>query len=139
MLSSPFGLGLFALVSLSVVLPAYAQTYSATYSPDSLPDKSETGQTGTNKCGTVSSQNSTCQNSYSSSTDRFATPQLSTDIVCIAVNSVDDFCLFAPPEPGPGSVIGNTEVGNHSIPSIAPFSLTPVHLDPSSKSRSPGV
>lgn len=26
-----------------------------------------------------------------------------------AVNSVDDFCLFAPPEPGPGSTIGNTE------------------------------
>ena len=25
------------------------------------------------------------------------------------VNSVDDFCFFAPPEPGPGSVIGNTE------------------------------
>lgn len=27
-----------------------------------------------------------------------------------AVNSVDDFCVFAPPDPGPGSVIGNTEV-----------------------------
>ncbi len=25
------------------------------------------------------------------------------------VNSLDDFCLFAPPSPGPGSVIGNTE------------------------------
>ena len=27
----------------------------------------------------------------------------------LTVNSVDDFCFFAPPEPGPGSVIGNTE------------------------------
>ena len=25
------------------------------------------------------------------------------------VNSVDDFCLFAPPEPGPNSIIGETE------------------------------
>ena len=28
---------------------------------------------------------------------------------CPPVNSVDDFCVFAPPEPGPESVIGNTE------------------------------
>jgi hypothetical protein len=27
-----------------------------------------------------------------------------------SVNSVDDFCLFAPPEPGPNSAIGDTEV-----------------------------
>ena len=26
-----------------------------------------------------------------------------------AVNSLEDFCLFAPPNPGAGSVIGNTE------------------------------
>lgn len=26
------------------------------------------------------------------------------------VNSLDDFCIFAPPDPGPGSVIGETEV-----------------------------
>ena len=25
------------------------------------------------------------------------------------VNALDDFCLFAPPEPGPDSVVGNTE------------------------------
>jgi len=119
---SALGLGLFALVSLSTVLPTYAQTYSATYSPDSLPDKTETGQTGTNKCGTASSQNSTCQNSYSSSADHFYAPHLFTHIFRIAVNSVDDFCLFAPPEPGPGSVIGNTEVGDHSSIDSAVFS-----------------
>jgi hypothetical protein len=27
----------------------------------------------------------------------------------VTVNSVDDFCLYAPPEPGPDSTIGNTE------------------------------
>lgn len=27
-----------------------------------------------------------------------------------AVNSVEDFCLFAPPEPGADSTIGETEV-----------------------------
>lgn len=27
----------------------------------------------------------------------------------ITINSVDDFCVYAPPEPGPDSLIGNTE------------------------------
>jgi hypothetical protein len=85
----PSGLGFFALVSLSLALGVRAQTYSATYDPTSLPDQTETGQTGTNKCGTTSSQNSTCQNVY--------------------INSVEDFCVWAPPEPGPNSVIGNVE------------------------------
>ncbi|KAI0783795.1 hypothetical protein C8Q75DRAFT_422326 [Abortiporus biennis] len=66
-----------------------AQTYSATYSPSNAPQTSEQGQTGTNQCGTTSGQNSTCQNAY--------------------LNSVDDFCLFAPPEPGAASTIGETE------------------------------
>jgi hypothetical protein len=26
------------------------------------------------------------------------------------VNSLNDWCIFAPPDPGPGSVVGNTEV-----------------------------
>lgn len=29
--------------------------------------------------------------------------------LAVAVNSVDDFCVYAPPEPGPASAIGNTE------------------------------
>jgi len=83
---------------LSAVLPLFfhlglvsvrAQTYSATYLPTNAPNHSEKGQTGTNQCGTSSNQTSQCQNAY--------------------LNSVDDFCVFAPPEPGPGSVIGNTE------------------------------
>ncbi|PPQ70396.1 hypothetical protein CVT24_013134, partial [Panaeolus cyanescens] len=49
----------------------------------------EDGQTGTNRCGTALNQTSDCQNAY--------------------INSVSDFCLWAPPDPGPNSVIGNTE------------------------------
>lgn len=45
-----------------------------------LPDKTEGPQTGTNKCGTASSATSECQNVY--------------------LNSITDFCLFAPPVPG---------------------------------------
>ncbi|KAI0066786.1 hypothetical protein BV25DRAFT_1776966, partial [Artomyces pyxidatus] len=68
---------------------AHAQTYSATYLPSNAPKQTEQGQAGTNQCGGGSNQTSQCQNAY--------------------INSVDDWCVFAPPEPGPGSVIGNTE------------------------------
>ncbi|KAF8256612.1 hypothetical protein EI94DRAFT_1764681 [Lactarius quietus] len=42
---------------------------------------SEQGQTGTNQCGTGSNQTSQCQNAY--------------------INSIDDWCIFAPPDPRP--------------------------------------
>jgi len=83
---------------LTAVLPLFfhlglvsvrAQTYSATYLPSNTPNQSEDGQLGTNQCGTSSNQTSLCQNAY--------------------INSVDDYCVFAPPDPGPNSVIGNTE------------------------------
>lgn len=83
---------MFALLSstfLASALLARAQTYSATYLPSSVPSQTEQGQYGTNQCGTGSNQTSLCQNVY--------------------VNSVDDFCLWAPPLPGAASVIGNTE------------------------------
>ncbi|KAI9508526.1 hypothetical protein F5148DRAFT_1195187 [Russula earlei] len=67
----------------------HAQTYTATYLPSNAPPQTEQGQAGTNQCGTGANQTSLCQNAF--------------------VNAVDDFCLFAPPNPGPGSVIGNTE------------------------------
>ena len=51
-----------ALLSLPFVR---AQTYSATYAPSSLPDQTEEGQSGTNKCGTSNHQDSMCQNVYS--------------------------------------------------------------------------
>ena len=107
---STFSLGLFALVSLSIVLPAHSQTYTATYNPSSLPNQTENGQTGTNNCGTGSSQNSTCQNLYSQSTNPSDPSQLSADTPWAVVNSIEDFCLWAPPEPGPNSGIGNVEV-----------------------------
>ncbi|KAL5522774.1 hypothetical protein ACEPAG_8792 [Sanghuangporus baumii] len=76
------------LVLQSFVSVVFAQ-YSVTFTPDSLPDTWQEGQSGTNRCGTGSNQTSMCQNAY--------------------LNSVDDFCLFAPPEPGANSVIGETE------------------------------
>ena len=47
------------------LIGVHAQTYTATYLPSNAPDKSEQGQTGTNKCGTGSNQTSQCQNAYS--------------------------------------------------------------------------
>ncbi|KAF9021810.1 hypothetical protein BDZ89DRAFT_1071110, partial [Hymenopellis radicata] len=78
-----------SVVLLSLFLTCASAQYSATYLPDTAPETTEEGQTGTNKCGTASSQTSMCQNAY--------------------INSVDDFCLWAPPSPGADSVIGNTE------------------------------
>ncbi|KAF9010109.1 hypothetical protein BDQ17DRAFT_1347562 [Cyathus striatus] len=78
---------LFSLISL--IAHVNAQTYSATYLPSNAPPTTEEGQAGTNQCGTGLNQTSNCQNAY--------------------VNSVTDWCIWAPPQPGPGSVIGNTE------------------------------
>lgn len=74
----------FALISW-----VYGQTYSATYAPSDLPQTSEQGQSGTNQCGSTNNQTSSCQNVY--------------------LNSVDDFCFYAPPEPGANATIGDTE------------------------------
>ncbi|KAG9034608.1 hypothetical protein FRB95_012928 [Tulasnella sp. JGI-2019a] len=59
--------------------PKHPATYSATYTFGNLPNITETGQSGTNNCGTVSSNSSHCQNVF--------------------VNSVTDFCLLGPPLP----------------------------------------
>ncbi|KAI0754238.1 hypothetical protein C8Q80DRAFT_1296968 [Daedaleopsis nitida] len=75
------------LVALTLASVALAQTYTATYTPGNAPDKSEGGQSGTNKCGGGNNQSSMCQNVY--------------------VNSLDDWCIFAPPQPN--GVIGETE------------------------------
>ena len=63
------------------------QVWNTGYFASALPDKSENGQTGTNNCGTGSSQSSKCQTAW--------------------INDVDDFCLWAPPSRG--STIGDTE------------------------------
>ncbi|KAJ7650908.1 carbohydrate-binding module family 13 protein [Roridomyces roridus] len=62
------------------------QVWNVGYSASSLPTTSENGQSGTNACGTTSSQNSKCQTAW--------------------INSADDFCLWAPPSVGS---IGDTE------------------------------
>lgn len=62
------------------------QIWNTGYYHTQLPSKSENGQTGTNDCGTGSSQSSMCQTAW--------------------LNDVDDFCLWAPPSTG---TIGNTE------------------------------
>ncbi|KIJ61580.1 hypothetical protein HYDPIDRAFT_31186 [Hydnomerulius pinastri MD-312] len=76
--------GLISAASL-----ALAGSYTATYTPQDAPYNSEQGQTGYNQCGTGYNQTSECQNAY--------------------LNAVQDFCIWAPPEPGPGSAIGSTE------------------------------
>ncbi|BGP25763.1 macrofage activating glycoprotein [Rhodotorula toruloides] len=68
------------------LLPLAAAGYTY-YSLGNLPHKSESGQTGYNDCGTTDSQSSMCQTAF--------------------VNSVTDFCLWAPP--APGGTIGDTE------------------------------
>lgn len=53
------------LTTLFLFPGAIAQTYSATYLPDTAPKTTEKGQTGTNQCGTGVNQTSSCQNAYS--------------------------------------------------------------------------
>ncbi|KAK7055918.1 ricin B-type lectin domain-containing protein [Favolaschia claudopus] len=62
------------------------QVWNVGYMANQPPNTSEKGQTGTNNCGTGSSQSSKCQTAW--------------------INSADDFCLWAPPN---GGTIGDTE------------------------------
>lgn len=96
-----------SLLSLTLASGALAQTYSATYLPSNVPKQTEKGQSGTNQCGTKASQDSMCQNLYSTFLHWNTIHGLM--ILTPTVNSIDDWCLFAPPTPGPDSVIGNTE------------------------------
>ena len=63
---------------------------------------------GQGQCGSGSNQNSDCRNAFSMvsalllHTRWFPWPS--------PVNSLTDFCLFAPPSPGADSTIGDTEV-----------------------------
>jgi len=82
---------MFSTVAVPLLLSAYASAqYTATYLPSNAPAQSEQDQSGTNQCGSGHSQTSMCQNVY--------------------VNSVQDFCLWAPPyTDGTNSTIGETE------------------------------
>ncbi|PPQ96841.1 hypothetical protein CVT26_006010 [Gymnopilus dilepis] len=85
----PYLTSILTISTLAFARLSSAQSYSATYLPSNAPPTTEEGQTGTNQCGSGSSQTSNCQNAY--------------------LNSLTDWCVFAPPNPGPDSVIGNTE------------------------------
>jgi hypothetical protein len=63
------------------------QVWNTGYMYNKLPSKSEVGQTGTNQCGTSSSQSSNCQTMF--------------------INEADDFCIWAPPKKG--GTIGDLE------------------------------
>jgi len=63
------------------------QVWNTGYLANALPEKSQKGQTGINNCGRTSSQFSECQTLW--------------------INDVDDFCLWAPPNPL--SAIGDVE------------------------------
>lgn len=126
-----FGL-LVSAVALSA-LQVRAQTYTATYLPWNAPDHTEQGQQGTNACGNGSSQDSECQNLYSEPRDLRSTldDNLSPHST---VNSVEDFCLFAPPVAGANSAIGNTEVcGSYNLSFFGLFIVS------TSKSKSLGA
>ncbi|KAI0728470.1 hypothetical protein C8Q72DRAFT_370394 [Fomitopsis betulina] len=82
-------MSVFTTLLLVLAARVHGQTYSATYLPSNAPDHTQDGQYGTNQCGTQSGQDSLCQNAY--------------------LNSVDDFCLFAPPYSGSNATIGDTE------------------------------
>ncbi|KAF8328095.1 uncharacterized protein EI90DRAFT_3155848 [Cantharellus anzutake] len=82
--------GLGASLTSAQTFTKPVPSYSATYLPYNTPQHSEQGQYGTNECGTQSSQDSVCQNSY--------------------LSTLDDFCLWAPPSTK--SQYGNSSIGN---------------------------
>ncbi|GAA6055619.1 hypothetical protein JCM3770_006728 [Rhodotorula araucariae] len=77
---------MLAILAALPLLPIASAAYSH-YSLGNLPHTSEDGQTGYNDCGNTDSQSSMCQTAH--------------------VNSVTDFCLWAPPTPG--GTVGDTE------------------------------
>lgn len=97
-------MSVFTTLLLVLAARVHGQTYSETYLPSNAPDHTQDGQYGTNQCGTQSGQDSLCQNAYCELRRHHLSP---TNIA--SVNSVDDFCLFAPPYSGSNATIGDTE------------------------------
>ncbi|KAG6334968.1 hypothetical protein ID866_4124 [Astraeus odoratus] len=75
------------LTSLLSALASVRASDILAYTPQNAPNQTQPGQSGYNQCGAGYSQTSQCQNVY--------------------VNTVQDFCLWAPPDPG--STVGDTE------------------------------
>ncbi|KAF8319825.1 uncharacterized protein EI90DRAFT_2624412 [Cantharellus anzutake] len=80
------GLTLVSAQNFTAPVPSY----TATYLPANVPNKTEQGQLGYNNCGNSSSQDSLCQDSY--------------------LNAWNDFCVWAPPSNT--SSFGNSSIGN---------------------------
>jgi hypothetical protein len=89
---SPTAKTLLPFLPLLSLIPQTLSQYTATYTVGDLPASSEEGQSGTNQCGTASTQTSGCQNLY--------------------VNSVDDFCLWGPPASTSNEGDGTSKIGN---------------------------
>jgi len=106
----------FTVLPLAFLVGVRAQTYTATWTPSTLPDKTQDGQAGTNLCSNTYNQTSQCQTAW--------------------VNNLEDFCIWAPPDSGPNSVIGNTErfevawctQGNHGTRLIPDGAITGAHF-----------
>ncbi|KAF7330849.1 hypothetical protein MVEN_02424300 [Mycena venus] len=97
---------LFIALSLIFVVKA-DHIYSATYLPSNIPEQTEDGQSGTNQCGTSVNQSSLCQTAYMNAVDDWRA--FSCSFLWTASINFAGRCLWAPPEPGPGSTIGETE------------------------------
>jgi len=90
------------------------QIWNVGYLPNEIPEKTAQGQSGRSACGTSSSQQSNCQTAW--------------------INSLQDFCLFGPPNPN--SEVGNTETeqvvwctkDGHGTRIIPPGTLKGVHF-----------
>ena len=64
--------------------------------------------------GRVPTRQSLCQKAYSEYRAMVDTTLRKLMSPSNLANSVDDYCVFAPPDPGPNSVMGNTEVSHTS-------------------------
>jgi hypothetical protein len=80
-------MALLAFLSLALALRSAMAQDKPNWSYTNLPQTSESGQTGTNACGTSDSATAECQT--------------------LLVNSIEDLCIFGPPDAN--SDVGSTE------------------------------
>ncbi|GAA5966205.1 hypothetical protein JCM21900_003332 [Sporobolomyces salmonicolor] len=101
-------------VAFALALLAFVVFSAEGYTLGNVPNQTQTGQTGYNRCGTQDSPTSMCQTAQ--------------------VNSIIDFCLWAPP--APGSTIGDSEefevawctAAGHGARLMPPGTITGAHF-----------